>query len=397
MKRLITAIFFLLSLTVSANISADGGGWIGTWAAAEEYTGKGDMPAISLSGTTVRQIIQVSCGGSRVRLSLSNRYGSGDTEIRSVYIAPALDSCLIDAARSRYLTFKGRRSVTILPGERVVSDALDFNLNPLQRVSVTIVYGKRVPEHATSHRGSRTTSYIAVGNVKPGHAFRTVERVDHWYNIARLEVEGEAPVVAVLGNSITDGRGTTTNAQNRWTDIMARRMNAESPFGVLNLGIGGNCVISGGISEPALKRYHNDILTQNGVRHLIIYEGTNDIGLSDGDPVALADSLIAAYQTIIAASHAAGLKVLMATITPTKGNGWYSEQHEVARQRVNAWIRQSSGFEGVVDFDALVRDPSEPDRLRSEYSEDWLHLNPKGYKAMGEYAAGILLNQKTNK
>lgn len=390
MKNLKLTFIFLLLILAQTVVAQQQDRLAGTWAAAVEYTGKGDMPQkASLSGNSLRQVIRVSRGGDRLRLQLSNEFGSDDVEIRSIYVADALDSCDISPKTARYLSFNGKKNITIVKGKAVWSDMIDYKLKPLQRLSVTIFYGHS-PIHATSHRGSRTYSYIAKGRVKPNRQFHYMEKCAHWYNIAKLSVEvPETEVkngVAILGNSITDGRGSTTDRQNRWTDFLATALNGK--VGVLNLGIGGNCVVNGGLSEPALKRFDRDILCQEGITKLIIFEGTNDIGCSPDSLAELTSrKLISAYKTLIAKAHAHGLKVYMATITPFKGNGWYSFFHEATRQTVNEWIRSSKDFDGVIDFDTLARDPSQPDRLKPEYSDDWLHLNPKGYEAMGRYAA----------
>ena len=369
--------------------------WKGTWAAAVEWTGQGDMPKASLSNRSCRQVIHVSMGGSELRLKLSNEFGSGPVMMKSVYIADTdKDSnWFVDGKSVRYLTFGGKKKVTIEPGKAVYSDACSYALKSGQRLTVTIDYGGQTPDHATSHRGSRTTSYIVNGmrkTPKPmDKAFDDGEKVDHWYNIAALEVKAEesVPVVAVLGNSITDGRGSTTNMQNRWTDFLSDELNADKPYGVLNLGIGGNCVVEGGLSEPAMKRFDRDILGQQGVDKLIIFEGTNDIGCSTRNYEHVADTLIACYKMLIEKAKAKGIKVYGATITPTKGNGWYSFWHEAIRQTVNEWIRTGGYFDEIIDFDELTRDPQEPQRLKKEYSDDWLHLNPLGYEAMGKFAA----------
>jgi len=375
--------------------------WKGTWATAVEYTGKGDMPKESLSNRSCRQIVHVSFGGKEMRLKLSNEFGDQPVEIKSVYIADTDKDCnwFVNGKTVKYLTFLGKKSTTIEAGKTVCSDACKYALKPGQRLSITIDYGKNTPEHATSHRGSRTTSYIVNGlhrTPKPmDKSFDDGEKVDHWYNLSAIEVKADesTPVVAVLGNSITDGRGSTTNMQNRWTDFLSEALNAERPYGVLNLGIGGNCVVEGGLSEPAMKRFDRDILGQSGVTKLVIFEGTNDIGCSSKNYEHVADTLIACYRVLIAKAKAQGIKVYGGTITPTKGNGWYSVWHEAIRQTVNEWIRKSGEFDEVIDFDELTRDPQDPQRLKAEYSDDWLHLNPKGYEAMGKYAAEKL---KTN-
>lgn len=388
MKKLLAVMMMATTLQVQAQ-------QVGTWATAAEYTGQGDMPRMSLAETSLRQIIRVSIGGTKHRMQFSNEFSSEPVEIKAVYLADAKDSCDINAKKVTYLSFDGKRSVTIPAGATVWSDDFKRPIQPLQRLSVTIQYGKQVPEHATSHRGSRTTSYIARGAVKPGKPFPTVEKVDHWYNMVKLNTLTECEAVAILGNSITDGRGSTTNLQNRWPDFMSTALNANvdgsEGVGVLNLGIGGNCVVEGGLSEPALKRFDRDILGQSGVKTLIIFEGTNDLGISNGNTEQVVKKLIAAYQTLIDKAHQAGMKVYGGTITPFKGNGWYSYFHEAGRRTVNDWIRTSGKFDGIVDFDQLVRDPNDPEKLRAEYSEDWLHLTPRGYEAMGKYAAEVIM------
>ena len=355
------------------------------------------MPKASLASTSLREIIQVSFGGEQLSLHLSNEFSKEPVEIKSIYIADAKDSCDIDAKTATYVRFNKQKSVVIPAGGTVASDIIRYKLKPLQRLSITINYGPNVPKNATSHRGSRTTSYLAQGEVKPNKPFKTFERFEHWYNITKLNVLGTSnKAVAVLGNSITDGRGSTTNHQNRWPDFMAKALSqneGSSLKGVLNLGIGGNCVIAGGLSEPALKRFDRDILGQQGVETLIIFQGTNDIGTSRNSEQT-SRSLIEAYQTLIDKARNAGIKrVIGATITAFKGNGWYSPFHEAARQVVNEWIRTSGKFDAVIDFDLLTRDPNDREKLQQQYSEDWLHLNPAGYKAMGEEAARVVMGK----
>ncbi len=364
--------------------------WKGSWATAVEWTGQGDMPKESLSQRSCRQVVHVSFGGNSLRMKLSNEFGNAPVDILSVYIADALgDDWKVDSKTARYLKFGGKKNITLAPGKSILSDEMKYTLKSGQRLAITINYGEQTPEHATSHRGSRTTSYIIKGVSKPQTDFSESEKVDHWYNLSCIEVKTDkaTPVVAILGNSITDGRGSTTNKQNRWTDFLSDALNAEKPYGVLNLGIGGNCVVEGGLSEPAMKRFDRDILGQTGVDKLIIFEGTNDIGCSSKNYEHVADTLIACYKILVAKAKEKGIKVYGATITPTKGNGWYSFWHEAIRQTVNEWIRKSGVFDEVIDFDELTRDPQDPQRLRPEYSDDWLHLNPKGYEAMGKFAA----------
>ncbi len=391
-KLTILLLTAAMSMTISAQQkNSPTSVWEATWATAIEFTGPSDMPASSLSNRAIRQIIHVSKGGTQLQLKLSNVHSKEPVDIKSVFIADAKEASDIDAKTAKYVTFNGKRNITIEPGKDITSDVIGYNLKPLQLLSITINYGESTPVNASSHRGSRTTSYIIKGVAKPKTKFVDAEKVDHWYNIASLDVlrsdPAEANAIVVLGNSITDGRGSTTNKQNRWTDAMAEALGGETS--VLNLGIGGNSVLWGGLSEPAVKRFNRDILEQQGVKTLIIFQGVNDIGGSRGNSEEVAKKLTEAYKSFIDQGHAKGWKVIGATITPFKGNSYYSFFHEAARQVVNEWIRTSGAFDAVIDFDELVRDPQDPTKLKAEYSDDWLHLNPTGYAAMGKLAAEI--------
>ena len=405
MKKIV--LLFLTVFALYAN-AQDNTQWATTWATAPEFTGKSDMPQTTeLTDCSVREIIHVSFGGKQLRMQFSNEFSKEPVEIKSVYIAnltadengrndlSGTDYTAIVKKSVRYLTFNGKRNVTIDAGQAIFSDATNFNLQPLQRLSITICYGK-TPVNATSHRGSRTTSYIMKGEAKPGKKFITFEKLDHWYSISALDVNGEGnECIPAIGNSITDGRGTTTNLQNRWTDIanehlIGRQNNpAGIEYGVVNLGIGGNCVLNGGLSEPAVKRFERDVMSQRNFKYIIIYEGINDIGGSNGRSEQVARDLMDAYKRFIKTAHERGVKVLMATILPF-GKSFYDEGNwfkEAARQTVNQWIRTSKDIDGVIDFDEVMRDPQNPLQLREEWQEDWLHPNAKGYEVMGRYAA----------
>lgn len=388
MKKI--ALFFAGILTAVSLTAAEK--WTGTWATAPEYTGENDMPkTMTLTDNALRQVIHVSLGGDELRMKLSNEFSDEPVEIKSVYIADAGEGEAIDAKSARYLKFDGKESVVIAPHGSVYSDPLKYPLKPLQLLSVTVNYGK-TPVHATSHRGSRTTSYIMNGVSKPKKAFEMAEKLEHWYNISSLEVMADGKeCIAVLGNSITDGRGTTTDKQNRWTDVCAEALGGET--GILNLGIGGNCVLAGGLSEPAVKRFDRDIMGQNGLTGIVIYEGINDIGGSRNAEKTAAD-LIEAYTSFIEKARSKGLKVYGATISQLGNTDYWSYFHEAARQAVNEWIRTSGKFDGVIDFDAVLADPADPTKMNPSYQFDWLHPNPAGYKAMGETAAKVLFPGK---
>ena len=361
--------------------------WTATWATAiEAPLAESDMPKTSMTNSTLRQVIHVSIGGDKLRMQLSNEKSQQPVEIKSVYIADTDGGKAIDAKTAKYLTFGGSRSVTIEPGKAVYTDVAQYKLKPLQRLSVTISYGN-TPVKATTHRGSRTTSYLAQGEVAPKAGFAEVETFEHWYSIAALEVEAPASTrcIACLGNSITDGRGTTTDAQNRWTDVLAEQLGGK--VAVINLGIGGNCVIRGGLSAPASERFDRDILAQQGVTDLIIFEGVNDLSGIKDDGAETVRWLKKFYRLFAKKAKEKGMRVYGGTIMPFKNSFAYSETHEKARQEVNQWIRTAPDYDGVIDFDKATADPKDPEALMESLQSDWLHPNADGYKVMGECAA----------
>lgn len=364
--------------------------WTATWTTAiEAPLAESDMPKTTMTDHSLRQVIHVSIGGEKLRLQLSNEKSAQPVEIKSVYIADTDGGKDIEAKTAKYLTFGGKRSVTIQPGEAVYTDIAAYELKPLQRLSVTINYGK-TPEKATTHRGSRTTSYLMAGEARPAAAFTPVETFEHWYSIAALEVEAPASTrcIACLGNSITDGRGTTTDAQNRWTDVLAEELGGK--VAVINLGIGGNCVIAGGLSAPASQRFDRDILAQRGVTDVVIFEGVNDIGGIRDDGSKTVAKLTEYYALFAKKAKERGLKVWGATIMPFKNSFMKGESMEKARQKVNEWVRASADYDGYIDFDKATRDPNDPEALRQDLQSDWLHPNAEGYKVMGQCAAKVL-------
>lgn len=390
----IRKFLFVLSLFIVFNAYAQQERWVGTWACAPQTVDKGFMPYNNqMTNRSVRQVVKVSIGGNTLRLQLSNELSSEPVEITSVYIAKALEGPEIEKNTVKYLQFSNKRRVTIPAGKAVFSDALKFNLQPLERLSITINYLK-APKEPTVHMGSRTTSYILRGVTNSNTDFSKAFKEDHWFNISAIDVlDASISSVAILGNSITDGKGCVTNAQDRWPDFMSAVLNGEKSTdvqktGVLNLGIGDNRILSVGLGAPGKERFDRDILGQRGLRAVVIFEAINDIGTST-NPAETARQLIEAYQIMIKKAHQRSLKVYMGTITPFKGcKNYYTPARDVARKQVNEWIRANKEIDGFIDFDTLMRDPSAPDQLRKEWQiGDWLHPNPAGYKQMGEYAA----------
>ena len=394
-------ILLVLLLFIALTIQAQQPHWVGTWACAPQTVDKSFMPYNNqMTNRSVRQVVKVSIGGNVIRLQLSNELSSEPVEITSVYIAKAGNGPEIYKTSAKYLQFGKKRQVVIPAGKAVFSDALKFKLQPLERVSITINYLK-APKEPTVHMGSRTTSYILRGVTNSYTDFTTAFKEDHWFNISAIDVlDATASSIAILGNSITDGKGSTTNAQDRWPDFLSAALNNGAGFnlfkvgktGILNLGIGNNRILSVGLGAPGKERFDRDILAQRGLRAVIIFEAINDIGTST-NPDETARMLVEAYQVMIKKARQRGLKVYMGTITPFRGcRGYFTEEREKARKIVNSWIRTTHEIDGFIDFDALMRDPSAPEQLRREWQiGDWLHPNPVGYKQMGEYAARFLM------
>lgn len=396
MKRLL--VFLMMFCVLSTYSLAQN--WVGTWATAPQTVVKSFMPYNNcMTNRSVRQVVKVSIGGDVIRLKLSNIYSMQPVEIRSIYIAHAKDSSDIDAKTAQYFKF-GNSYKTVIPvGKQIVSNALKFKLRNLERVAITINYTS-APEIPTVHMGSRTTSYIMKGVTNAHSNFAKAFRENHWYNISGIDVytmSNNMSAIAIIGNSITDGKCSTDNAQNRWPDVMSEMLQLKHKItnqGVLNLGIGNNRVtVPGGFGALAKERFDRDILMQSGVKKVIIFEGINDIGAAkSGNSETVARQIIESIQGMMKKAKARKMKVYLGTITPFKGAGYYSHFHEAARLYVNDWIRnQAKNVDGILDFAKLLQDPNDDRRMKREYaSNDWLHPNPTGYKAMGIYAADIV-------
>ena len=396
MKRLLVLLMVFCALSTVSSAQ----NWVGTWATAPQTVVRSFMPYNNcMTNRSVRQVVKVSIGGDVIRLKLSNIYSMQPVEIRSIYIAHAKDSFAIDAKTAQYFKFGNSYKTVIPAGKQIVSDALKFNLRNLERVAITINYTS-APEVPTVHMGSRTTSYIMKGVTNAHSNFAKAFRENHWYNISGIDVytmSNNMSAIAIIGNSITDGKCSTDNAQNRWPDVMSEMLQLKHKItnqGVLNLGIGNNRVtVPGGFGALAKERFDRDILMQNGVKKVIIFEGVNDIGAArNGSSETVARQIIESIQGMVKKAKARKMKVYLGTITPFKGAGYYTHFHEAARLYVNDWIRsQAKNVDGILDFAKLLQDPNDDRRMKREYaSNDWLHPNPTGYKAMGIYAADIV-------
>jgi lysophospholipase L1-like esterase len=391
-RREVFSLALCLWFITHSALAADGH-WVTTWGCGPQLTEPSNLPPAPLANGTLRQFVHTTLGGNHLRVRFSNAYGTNSVTLNSVHVALAAGAGSagngdIDTTTDRPLAFHGAPSISIPPGAVVLSDPFNYNLPALTNLALTIYFGTVSATTINGHPGSRTTSFIVASNATTAASMPTASKTAHWYIITGVDVLADSPSKAVvtLGDSITDGRGSTTDGNNRWPDNLAVRLNTNAltaGVAVVNMGIGGNGIFAG-LGPAAVKRFDRDVLGQSGARWVIVFEGVNDIGgaSASGSP-ALATNLIGAYQQFITRAHTRGMRAYGATITPFGGNGYYTPEHEAARQTVNTWIRTNTMYDAVIDFDAVVRDPTTLTNLLAAYnSGDGLHLNPVGYQAM---------------
>lgn len=340
----------------------------------------------------------VSLDTEAIRLEISNAFGGSDLPITAASIAqPSNQTAGISEIRAdtaKPLTFSGSGSFLVPNGAVVLSDPIDFSVTAQSIVSVSLfLEGGQTTNLITSHPGSRTTSYFALGNQVARSQLEDAASADHWYFISAIEGQSEkgASAIAIVGDSITDGRGSTTNGNDRWPDQLLGRLLSEpstASIGVINQAAGGNRILADGLGPNALGRIDRDVISHPGVKYAIIFEGVNDIGTAATDESIqslVSHRIIQAYDQMILRLHRHDVAVFGATITPMSGPGqdYGHPNREKTRQKVNEWIRSSGKFDAVMDFDNVVRDPDHPEQLLAEYDTgDHLHLNPAGYKAI---------------
>ncbi|WP_088184393.1 SGNH/GDSL hydrolase family protein [Sphingobium sp. Z007] len=398
--RFWSCLTLALFAATPANAKSCAPAWVAGWASSQfRPTGDAALPAGTLANRTLRQIVRPSVSGDRLRVRISNLAGTRPLMLAGASIARARGAAAptIDPATLMALRFDGKPDVIVPAGADYLSDPVSLPTKALDNIAISIRY-QGDPDQ-TSHPGSRATSWHLPGDHLTDEAMTSAAHFDHWFNLAALEVERCAParLIVALGDSITDGKGSTTNGNDRWTDVLAERLQADPKrraIAIVNQGIGGNQLLDDGLGPNALARLDRDVLAQPGVSHLILLEGINDLGtLTREAPVSIeahqahVARIIGAYRQIIARAHARGIKVIGATVMPFVGNGYYhaDAQNEADRQAVNAWIRNPGHFDAVIDFDRVTRDPVHPDRLLPAYDDgDALHPSPKGYRAMGD-------------
>jgi len=386
--------------------------WVTTWTTANAAS---DQPTV-FSNQTIREIVHTTIGGSAVRIRLSNTFGTRAIRLDAVFIGLQKvelqkvgmqeDGAALVPRSNHEVTFGGSRSIAIPEGAEVLSDSISFSVGSEQNLAISLfTAGETGP--ATVHGSAFQTNYLSgAGNFaaeEGANAFAIAagsKTTGSWYFLSAVEVLALADVkgaVVALGDSITDGASTRPNENERWTDVLARRLLAgHTKIAVLNAGIGGNRVLTSSPcwGQNALARLGRDVLAQAGIEAVILFEGTNDIGQPDTRALetnpclsrtqVTADEIIAGYKQIIARTHARGLKIFGATILPYQGVGAWTATGEAKRVAVNQWIRTSRAFDGVIDFDAALRDPARPACMAPQYdSGDHLHPGPAGHEAMG--------------
>jgi lysophospholipase L1-like esterase len=400
MRRLASPFLFL-AITALAAPGQAATHWVGSWSASQQLVEPNNALAPDdLHDATLRQIVHVSLGGNEIRLHLSNRFGNTPLHFTAVHFAKELSpsSPKIVTESDHAVTFSGAPDVTIPPHTDYFSDPVEFTVDPLSNVAITVRLDS-APAEQTGHPGSRATSYLTHGDAVSAADMANAKGVDHWYYIAGIDVASDSAArsVVVLGDSITDGHGATTNGNDRWTDVLAKRLQASPTthnIAVLNQGIGGNRLLTDGVGPNALSRFDHDVIAQAGVGYLIVLEGINDIGMvgraanvSSVTHDELVQQMIAAYEQIIARAHIHAIKVVGATIMPFTGSEFYhpGPVSEADRQEVNRWIRTPGHFDAIIDFDEITHDPQHPERLLPAYdSGDHIHPSPAGYAAMAE-------------
>jgi lysophospholipase L1-like esterase len=379
--------------------------WVQTWGAAPQppTPAQGPFPATpAFSNETIRQTFRVSVGGTRLRLRLTNEYGTKPLAIGAVRVALADEKGNAQAGTERPVLFAGKPSVSVPAGSPYLSDPIDVQVGALSSITVTMYLPEETGQ-CTCHAVGMQNAFVSESGdftSKPFTPSRTLQ-VRAFISGIDVETPRDGRALVVLGDSISDGVGSTTDKNQRWPDLLANRLNARGTngWGVVNMGISGNRLLSDGAGESALARFDRDVLSTPAADAVVVFIGVNDLGISHGrfegpmaemmkaaraaSSPATAETMIAGYRQLIARAKARGLKVLGATITPYGSAFYYSEEGEAVRQAINSWIRTSKEVDGVLDFDAAIRDPARPTQMKNGFhSGDFLHGSDAGYSAM---------------
>ncbi len=366
--------------------------WLATWGTAMLTPGDEQIPKNpTLENNTLRQQIRVSVGGNKLRLVISNEYGKTDLEIGSLMLARIDNprSHKVDIDSQVALTYNSKKSFKVPAGKRITTDVIDFEFAPLEDLAITMKLGD-VPSTLTCHTASRCSTWIVKGNHAKDNDFTGIEEMTSWYFITELDTMAskESGAIVCLGDSLTDGASVETNAFARYTDELARLLQKDEKLNnlsVVNMGIGATALYTYGGEIAGTNRANRDVLKIPAVKYCVLFMGVNDIGASKTD---ISDNIIREYKSITERCHKQGIKVIGVTITPFKGNGYYSELHESIRKKVNEFVlSEDSGFDDCIDMCKVVASENDPDKMSSSYVSVWndyLHFNHSGYKKVGE-------------
>ena len=391
-------VFLAASILVSAPFAcaatpAPAEHWVGTWAAspiaAENKDGR-----YGGADVTLREIVHVSMGGPQMRVVLTNEFGTEPLTIGAVHVALAGEGGAITLSSAQAMTFGGKASITIPAGAMAVSDPAALTLPAFANVAVSLFVPAQTIHEVSVHGFADQTSYLGAGNEVGKVKLTEAKEIYSWPFLKGVDVKvgGGGGAIVCYGDSITDGALSTRDANSRWPDLLARRLQGNkktADLGVLNEGIGGNRVLHDGTGPSALARFDRDVIAQDGVKYLILMEGINDIGAAANPTqphdVVSAEDLIQGFTQMVERAHAHGIKVIGATLTPYAGAKYASPAGEAMREAVNQWIRTSNLLDGVIDFEKATRDAANPPAfVASADSGDHLHPKDAGYKAMAD-------------
>jgi len=412
--RFVWAIVLVVGPFTSGHLWAQARGedhWVVTWATAEllsrsvlppppaqpvapaEGANPRPVPVGSrgFQDQTVRMMVRASIGGRRLRVKLENAFGNAPVEIGAAHIAlRGKDSAIVEGS-DRALAFDGKPGCTLEPGVVLVSDPVDLAVNPLANLAVSLYFPGETGL-PTSHATGLHDTYVKAGDTTAAGDMADAAVTHSYYWLAAIDVEAPAAAGAIVafGDSITDGARSTNESDHSWPALLAARLAAKKEtalIGVANEGIGGNRVLRDGTGASSLARLDRDVLSQSGVKWLMVLEGINDIGHASTTPGenVTAEELIEAHRQIIDQAHAHGIQVIGCTLTPYEGAGYQRENGEATREALNQWIRTGGAYDAVVDFEAAARDPQNPKRIRPDFDPgDHLHPNDAGYQAMAD-------------
>jgi lysophospholipase L1-like esterase len=379
--------------------------WVATWTASPEPPTRGrNNPLLTLEGQTVRERVRISAGGAQIRLRLSNEFGTSPLEVGAITVAEPNGAASVAPASIHAVSFGGQASIIIPPGAPAVSDAIAFPANYGSEISVSLYFPKRVATPTLHSLILRTAVVSPPGDHTRDETIKDGAETESFILVSAVLVAAQPSqrVVVAFGDSIVDGDGAS-GADHTWPSALVNRLGKTPqtpPLAVVNEGIAGNRLLGDGplpsLGVNALARFDRDAVLVPGVTHIILLEGGNDIGfpgaklgdllLADAKDVRKPEDVIGAYRQLIARAHSRGIKIIGVTLTPCEGvdmPGYHDDAKEATRQAVNKWIRTSDAFDGVIDFDSLLRDPDHPSRMLPRFSsDDHLHPNDAGYQAM---------------